>query len=32
LKDLLDELTAESILLERQDIRENRFRILLGAD
>jgi proteasome alpha subunit len=32
LSELLDGLTAESVLLERSDLRENRFRVLAGSD
>lgn len=32
LKELLAGLTAEAVLVERSDLHENRFRILLGAD
>ena len=32
LKELLEGLKPEAVLLERQDVRENRFRILLGDD
>jgi len=31
-KEILESLTAEAVLLERQDVRENRFRVLLDAD
>ena len=31
LKELLAGLTAEAVLLERSTLRENRFRLLLGA-
>jgi proteasome alpha subunit len=31
-KELMEGLTAEAVLLERRDVRENRHRILLGAD
>jgi proteasome alpha subunit len=30
--ELMEDLTAEAVLLERSNTRENRFRILLGAD
>ncbi len=32
LKDVLEGLTAEAVLLERQEVRENRFRVLIGGD
>jgi len=32
LKEVLEGLTAESVLIERLDVRENRFRILAGTD
>ena len=31
LSELLEALTPEAVLLERQDLRENRFRVLLGG-
>jgi hypothetical protein len=31
LSELLEGLTAEAVLLERADVRENRFRVLMGA-
>lgn len=32
LKELLHGLTAESVLLERSDLHDNRFRVLMGGD